>query len=76
MEATNIEKWLKENTFQCPMGRVSLQQCEALRKRPKFGAGGFTVAAKKVNAPCPKGTASKLRPKTELSSAFPELKYS
>jgi len=48
METVNIEKWIKENTFQCPMGRVSLQQCEALRKRRKFGEGGFTSSAEKV----------------------------
>ena len=48
MDAVNIEKWLEENTFQCPMGRVSLQQCEALRKRRKFGEGGFISSAEKI----------------------------
>ncbi|HDH98087.1 MAG TPA: hypothetical protein ENF70_03005 [Deltaproteobacteria bacterium] len=33
----DIEKWLKKNTFQCPLGRVSLRQCEANRNRPTFG---------------------------------------
>ena len=31
-----IEKWLDENTFECPLGRVSLWQCEQLRRRPKY----------------------------------------
>ena len=30
----DIEKWLEENTFQCPLGRVSLRQCEVNRNRP------------------------------------------
>jgi len=33
----NTEEWLKQNTFRCPIGRVSLKQCESLRKRPVFG---------------------------------------
>lgn len=32
----DIEQWLKQNTFQCALGRVSPEQCEALRERPRF----------------------------------------
>ena len=36
MTQEDIEKWLEKNTFQCPLGRVSLRQCEANRNRPTF----------------------------------------
>jgi len=35
-QTLDVEKWLNENTFQCPLGRVSRKQCEALRNRPVF----------------------------------------
>jgi len=37
MNKEQAEQWLQANTFQCALGRVSPQQCEALRKRPRFG---------------------------------------
>jgi len=37
MNKEQADQWLKAKTFQCALGRVSPQQCEALRKRPRFG---------------------------------------
>lgn len=34
MDKNAIEKWLKENTRKCPIGRVTREQCERLRSRP------------------------------------------
>ena len=31
-----VEKWLAENTFECPVGRVSPAQCERNRGKPSF----------------------------------------
>jgi|GEM_PF-1701245 len=36
MKKEQADQWLEANTFQCALGRVSPQQCEALRKRPRF----------------------------------------
>lgn len=32
-----VERWLKENTFRCALGRVSPETCERLRARPLYG---------------------------------------
>jgi len=34
MDKNAIEKWLKEHTRKCPIGRVTREQCEKLRSRP------------------------------------------
>jgi len=31
-----IEEWIDKNTFQCPLGRVSLETCRQMRQRPRF----------------------------------------
>jgi len=31
-----VEKWLQENTRQCPIGRVTREMCERLRARPQI----------------------------------------
>ena len=41
MEAITKEqqdRWMKENTFECPAlkARISLEQCEEMRKRPSI----------------------------------------
>ena len=55
MEAKqSIDEWMKENTFECPAlrARISLQQCEEIRKRPTIkeyannNSDGFKVHVK------------------------------
>ena len=29
----DIEEWIEENTFECPLGRVSINQCKINRSR-------------------------------------------
>ncbi len=40
MDKNAIEKWLKENTRKCPIGRVTRAQCEKLRSRPLMKDAG------------------------------------
>ncbi len=36
MKNSDVELWLKRNAFQCPIGRVSIDTCRSLRRRPVF----------------------------------------
>jgi len=40
VDQVDCETWLEANTIKCPLGRVSLKQCEALRRRPRYEPGG------------------------------------
>lgn len=40
MSKNAIEKWLKENTRKCPVGRITRDQCEKLRSRPLIKDAG------------------------------------
>jgi len=57
-EKQNIELWLADNTFECPVGRMSIKTCEELRGRPSMTqiahgiplANGVRKAPKRVEA--------------------------
>ena len=53
MDKNAIERWLKENTKRCPIGRVTRQQCKKLRSRPLLkDAGEYELVRPSVCIGC------------------------
>lgn len=34
---TDTDTWMEQNTFECPLGRISAETCKSVRERPRFG---------------------------------------
>ncbi len=44
----DIERWLRENTKQCPLGRVSKWQCEQNRSKPSRCSHRYSYKEKPI----------------------------